>query len=142
MGWVMDSGVNVLQQADEMSCGLCCVGMALHYYTDVLWQESELKALSREVRGTGHTEQYSRSAKDIPGAQPTVGVQMGAIDDAVGVGTYGNHLAAMLTHEHIQANFGHGGIAAAKTALRAVNRSYLVIVRVEWANGRALGAGG
>lgn len=135
MGWVMDSGVNVLQQADEMSCGLCCVGMALHYYTDVLWQESELKALSREVRGTGHTEQYSRSAKDIPGAQPTVGVQMGAIDDAVGDGTYGNHLAAMLNHEYIQADFGHGGIAAAKTALRGVNRSHLVIVRVEWANG-------
>jgi len=135
MGWVKDSGVWVLQQADEMSCGLCAVGMALFYFTSVQWQERELKDLSRRVQGADPTEKYSRSAKNISGAQPTVGVQMGAIPDAIGDGTYGNHLAAMIAHEHLQATFGHGGVANVKAALRAVRRAHLVIVRVEWANG-------
>jgi hypothetical protein len=133
MAWMVDGGVDILRQADEMSCGLCAVGMALRYFTGVTWSEAELRKLSREVQGAGHTEKYSRSAKDMPGAQATVGVQMGAIDDKVGDGTYGNHLAAMLNHEHLQATFKTG--ASVKAALRGINLTRKVIVRVEWTNG-------
>lgn len=132
MGWMKDGGVDILKQADEMSCGLCCVGMALHHFTSVQWQESALKGLSRSVQGTDVTERYTKSAKNVAGAVPTVGVQMGEIADNVGDGTYGNHLTAMLNKEHLQATFGTGSLANIKTAMRAVDGTHLVIVRVDW----------
>ncbi len=138
-GWTTTKNYDILLQKDEMSCGLCCVGMIvklLDGYTK--YSESSLINKSRKLDST--STGYTMAATNRVGAvaTPFAGLKKGEATFAgtIGLndgpshsvdGTYGAHLAKLLVELGFEATYGQGNV---NKAMNNVNKRKPLIVRV------------
>jgi hypothetical protein len=140
MPWKTDKGYRVLQQAEQMSCGLCCCAIVLRFF-DSTYEKTEdsMKGESRRINPVG----YTGATRDRVGATPTPFRAAGvATAESFGNGTYANHLSAILTSQSWDFTTTLGldqNKSAMKTALRTASLTAPVIIRVGWG---ADGSGG
>ncbi len=136
MPWITVGTTEVLQQQDAQSCGYCCIGMALHRVHGRRDTESSIVATGARLEGGA----YDRRTGDRVGLVATPLVAAAAAQGDLehwGSGTYGNHLARVLTEGYnLQATY-HGGRSTAqmKAAMRSVSADQSMIALVLWNGG-------
>jgi hypothetical protein len=137
--WINVSGHDVLKQSDAQSCGYCCIGMVVDLVNGGAKNpESSIIATGRSIDGAGA---YDRATKDRVGVVPTMLIaaaeeQYGELP-SWGSGTYGDHLARVLTQGFkINAkNYVGQSTGAMKGAIRSVSADTYLIALVLWSGG-------
>lgn len=133
MPWIDKQGFSVLQQSQQSSCGLCCVGMAYNiYHKNDKLSEQYLVSLSGQI-AKGGRDKYYKATVDRVGVQPThLAIHFPNLG-TTSVGTYGDHIASLANELGLHASHHTGTIMEMKQAMRRVKKgSRLVIALVSW----------